>query len=302
MARVVENTAGKTRDLPIDPRLKQILSFASSVAGIDEVRVESGGQCAIGTCNKRVGSTRHDLGNAADLDLIKDGRVLKFTDSNDLSLFEAFVEAAASFGATGIGGDVGYMGPTRIHVGFGSRATWGGDGGSGAAPSWLINAATKGWNNPLPFPNPPNPSSLFAVNARDGLNLRSGPSLDFRVIRTLSTGTIVRIQNFDGTNQEWTQVDLEGDGVSDGYVFRSFLKPVQDTSVLRIRAFAAQPNILEEGEGDCAVDNPQDESARGTLSQNLSVETISCGHRSEITDEPESTDNLCGNRNTTPTA
>jgi len=50
MVRVVENTAGKTRDLPIASRLKQILSFAASVAGIDEVRVESGGQCAIGTC------------------------------------------------------------------------------------------------------------------------------------------------------------------------------------------------------------------------------------------------------------
>jgi hypothetical protein len=231
--------------------------------------------------------------------LIKGGRVLKFTDSNDLPLFEAFVEAAASFGATGIGGDVGYMGPTRIHVGFGSRATWGGDG-SGAAPSWLENAAIKGWNNPLPFPNPPNGSSLFTVNARDGLNLRSGPSLDFRVLRTLPTGAIVRIQNFDGINQEWAQVDLEGDGVSDGYVFRSFLQPVQDTSS-RIRAFSAQPNI-EEGEGDCAIDNPQDESARGTLLQNPSVETISCGSRSGITDEPELADNLCGTRNTPPTA
>ncbi|MEP0915073.1 hypothetical protein NDI45_29855, partial [Leptolyngbya sp. GB1-A1] len=84
-------------------------------------------------------STRHDLGNAADLDLIKDGRVLRFTDPSDLPFFEAFVEAAASFGATGIGGDVGYMGPTRIHVGFGSRATWGGINGTGAAPN-----STKG--------------------------------------------------------------------------------------------------------------------------------------------------------------
>jgi hypothetical protein len=144
--------------------------------------------------------------------LIKGGRVLKFTDSNDLPLFEAFVEAAASFGATGIGGDVGYMGPTRIHIGFGSRATWGGDG-SGAAPSWLENAATKGWNNPLPFPSPQNGSSLFSVNVRSGLNLRSGPSQSFRIIRTLPTGTIVRVQGFEGADQEWAQVDLEGDGV-----------------------------------------------------------------------------------------
>lgn len=298
MVRVVENTAGKTRDLPINFRLKQILSFAGSVAGIDEVRVESGGQCAIGTCSKRVGSTRHDLGNAADLDLIKGGRVLKFTDSNDLPLFEAFVEAAAGFGATGIGGDVGYMGPTRIHIGFGNRATWGGDG-SGAAPSWLENAATKGWNNPLPFPNPQNGSSLFSVNVRSGLNLRSGPSQSFRIIRTLPTGTVVTVQGFEGADQEWAQVDLEGDGVSDGYVFRSFLKPVQDTSS-RMRAFSAQPNI-EEGEGDCAIDNPQDESARGTLSQNPSVEMISCGNRSGITDEPGLANNICGTRNTLPT-
>jgi hypothetical protein len=252
MVDVVENTASKTRDLPIASRLKQILSFAGSVAGIDEVRVESGGQCAIGTCNKRTGSTRHDLGNAADLDLIKDGRILNFTNSNDLSFFEKFVEAAASFGATGIGGDVGYMGPTRIHVGFGSRDTWGGNGGTGSAPNWLTKAATKGWNNPLPFPNPQNGSSLFSVNARDGLNLRSGPSQDFRVIRTLSTGTIVTILGFDGTNQEWAQVDLEGDGVIDGYVFRSFLKPVQPTSTLR--TFTAQPNVEESDEG-CATDN-----------------------------------------------
>ncbi len=262
MVRVVENTVGKTRDLPITPRLKQILSFAGSVAGIDEVRVESGGQCAIGTCNKRVGSTRHDLGNAADLDLIKNGRVLKFTDPNDLSFFEAFVEAAASFGATGIGGDVGYMGPTRIHVGFGSRATWGGNNGTGVAPNWLINAATKGWNNPLPFPNSPNGSSLFSVNVRNGLNLRSGPSQDFRVIRTLSTGMIVTILDFDGTNQEWAQVDLEGDGVSDGYVFRSFLKPVQRDSVSRpltvqLNTVTAQLSVEESEEG-CAMDNLQD--------------------------------------------
>jgi hypothetical protein len=264
------------------------------VARIDEVRVESGGQCAIGTCSKRVGSTRHDLGNAADLDLIKDGRVLEFTDSNDLPFFEAFIEAAASFGATGIGGDIGYMGPTRIHVGFGSRATWGGDGGRGSAPSWLANAATKGWNNPLPLPSPPNDSSHFKVNARNGLNLRSGPSLNFKIIRTLLTDTIVTIQGFEGADQEWAQVDLEGDGVSDGYVFRSFLKPVQDTSS-RIGTFPAQSNT-EEGERGCAIDNPQDESTRITLSQNPSVEIIPCGNRSGI-DEPDVTDNMCGTRN-----
>lgn len=152
MAKVIENTRGKVRDLPITPRLKQILLLAGTAAGIDEVVVVSGGQCALGTCSKRTGSTRHDLGNAADLELLKDGRILKFTNSSELIHFQSFVEAAASFGATGIGGDVGYMGPSRLHVGFGSRATWGGDGGIGAAPAWLASAARKGWNSPSPFP------------------------------------------------------------------------------------------------------------------------------------------------------
>ncbi len=253
MVPVIEATANKIRNRPIAPRLKHILSFAGCEAGIDEVRVTSGGQCAIGTCSRRVGSTRHDLGNAADLDLIKNGRVLKFTVENELPFFEAFVEAAASFGATGIGGDVPYMGPTRIHVGFGSRATWGGNRGRGLAPSWLSNAARRGWNNSRPLPIG---SSVFSVNARSGLNLRSGPGLDFRIITALPTGTIVTVQEFDGTNQEWAKVDLEGDGISDGYVFRSFLSQIQQT--LTSRAFAAQPNI-EEGEEDCAPDNPQDD-------------------------------------------
>ena len=71
MVKIIENTRGKVRDLPIAPRLKQILALAGTAAGIDEVVVESGGQCALGTCSKRRGSTRHDLGNAANLDLKK---------------------------------------------------------------------------------------------------------------------------------------------------------------------------------------------------------------------------------------
>lgn len=259
MARIKDNTAGKTRDLPINSRLKQILISAADEAGIDEVVVESGGQCAIGTCTKRVGSTRHDLGNAADVDLKKDGRVLQFTDASDLPLFEAFVEAAARFGATGIGGDVGYMGPTRIHVGFGSRATWGGDG-SGPAPRWLAKAVTTGWNNPRPTPTPQEGGALFSVNARDGLNLRSGPGQSFRIIKTLPLGTLVTVKAIEGENQEWAQVDLEGDGVIDGFVFRSFLQGLQTGAVAQgsspqMRAFSAQGKIEGESEVDCAMDN-----------------------------------------------
>lgn len=257
MIPVIEDTAGKIRDLPITPRLKRILAFAGSIAGIDEVRVTSGGQCARGTCSKRTGSTRHDLGNAADLDLVKDNRVLKFTVASELPFFEAFVEAAASFGATGIGGDKLYMGPTRVHVGFGRRATWGGNGGRGAAPRWLSQAAEKGWNNPLSLAGSvPNDASRFLVNARSGLRLRSGPSLDFSIIKVLPTGTIVTVQDLSGENEDWAKVDLEGDGVIDGYVFRSFLEPIQQN--VSLGPFTVLSNIEEDGD-NCAPDNLQDD-------------------------------------------
>jgi hypothetical protein len=251
MVKVIENTRGKVRDLPIAPRLKQILSLAGTAAGIDEVVVESGGQCALGTCTKRTGSTRHDLGNAADLDLRKNGRTLKFTNSSDLVHFQSFVEAAASFGATGIGGDVGYMGASRLHVGFGSRATWGGNGGTGEAPAWLASAARRGWNSPSPIPPSQADPSMFTINARDGLNLRSGPGVDFSIIRLLPLETTVSVLRLDGPNQEWAQIDLDGDGVADGYVFKTFLKPSQPVIASRSLAFQPEAEVGDEG---CAED------------------------------------------------
>ncbi len=234
------------------------MSFAGSIAGVDRVRVTSGGQCAEGTCNRRVGTTRHDLGRAADLELLKNGRTLRFTVVSELPFFEAFVEASASLGATGIGGDVPYMGAKRIHVGFGSRATWGGVLGGGAAPNWLSSAARRGWNNPINLPTNPDSGSRFMVNARSGLRLRSGPGLDFGIIQVLTTGTIVTVQSFGGANQDWAKIDLQGDGVSDGYVFRTFLEPIGQN--INFRTFTTQASIDMAGiEEDCAADNPEDD-------------------------------------------
>lgn len=61
MVAYVEDLAGKTRDLPGEASFKAILIRAGEIAGVDKVRFTSGGQCAKGTCPKRVGSTRHDL-------------------------------------------------------------------------------------------------------------------------------------------------------------------------------------------------------------------------------------------------
>jgi uncharacterized protein (TIGR02594 family) len=63
-------------------------------------------------------------------------------------------------------------------------------------------------------------AALFKVTARSGLNLRSGPGENFKILQTLPTGTIVTGNGLEGS---WMRVDLEGDGAVDGYMFASFL-------------------------------------------------------------------------------
>ncbi|BAY41975.1 hypothetical protein NIES2111_63710 (plasmid) [Nostoc sp. NIES-2111] len=61
----------------------------------------------------------------------------------------------------------------------------------------------------------------YKVNARSGLKVRSGPGTDFNVIDLLPFGREVSV----GKRQdEWIEVDLQGDGVIDGFVFASYLK------------------------------------------------------------------------------
>ncbi|TCM53707.1 uncharacterized protein (TIGR02594 family) [Rhizobium sp. PP-F2F-G48] len=64
-------------------------------------------------------------------------------------------------------------------------------------------------------------SATFTVTARGGLNLRAGPGETFGVIQKYPLGTLVR-----GVQQigDWTQVDIQGDGASDGYMHRSYLE------------------------------------------------------------------------------
>jgi hypothetical protein len=110
------------RRLPLSDKLRNVLQQAARAAGVDVV-VTSGGQPAYPK-GPRTGSTRHDLGNAADLDLYVGGKILTDANPQHIELKKKFVAAAASAGASGIG--AGYMGPTKIHVGFGTKATWGG--------------------------------------------------------------------------------------------------------------------------------------------------------------------------------
>ncbi|MDB5451974.1 MAG: hypothetical protein JWO33_552, partial [Caulobacteraceae bacterium] len=58
------------------------------------------------------------------------------------------------------------------------------------------------------------------VNARSGLRLRAGPGVEFDSVRLLPFGTGVRPLK---TVSAWTMVDLEGDGVADGFVSGAYL-------------------------------------------------------------------------------
>lgn len=137
MATVIEATKGKIRDLPIKASLRDLLSKAADAADIEIVRVTSGGQARKGSGGKRTGSVRHDDGNAADLQLERAGRVLSFENPQERPLIAKFVTEASRLGATGIGAGLTYMGPHTLHVGYGSKATWGAGGKSANAPAWL---------------------------------------------------------------------------------------------------------------------------------------------------------------------
>jgi hypothetical protein len=63
----------------------------------------------------------------------------------------------------------------------------------------------------------------YVVNARSGLRVRSGSGTNFDVIDLLPFGRQVFIGKRQG---EWVEVDLQGDGVIDGFVFASYLKPI----------------------------------------------------------------------------
>jgi hypothetical protein len=222
------------RNKPITSELKQVLDTAARAAGVDGIRITSGGQDALGEGTRRTGSTRHDRGRAADLQLMVNGSTPTFTDQSAPPVIVAFVTAAAAAGATGIGAGVGYMGNRTMHVGFGtsvndrSTLTWGAGGKSANAPQWLRDAAKAGWATPRPVGGAA-PAVLapgrYVVIARAGLKLRGGPGTTFESEHTLPLGTELNVIEVNSQDPSWVRVDLEADGLLDGYVFASFLAP-----------------------------------------------------------------------------
>jgi hypothetical protein len=67
----------------------------------------------------------------------------------------------------------------------------------------------------------------YVVIARGGLKLRGGPGTDFESERTLPAATELNVVDVDRQDPSWVRVDIEGDGLLDGYVFASFLAPAE---------------------------------------------------------------------------
>jgi hypothetical protein len=240
MSRVDQSgLAGRTRDKPIVGELERILDQAAIAAGVDRVWVYSGGQP--GTTGRRTGSTRHDGGRAADLQLIVDGRRLSFTNSSAPRIVRSFITEVAKLRATGIGAATDYMGPSSFHVGFGltpqdhRRIVWGRRGASANAPAWLRNAASAGWGAMMNLVHePPAPEIRMVgpheVIARSGLNLRKGPGEQFSISNVLPAGSIALVMGYHQQAPEWAIVDLSGDGLADGFLFADYLRPLEDTN------------------------------------------------------------------------
>lgn len=225
MATIVMANRG-IRSMPIKPELAAILTYAAQRAGVDEVRVTSGGQPVKGP--NRTGSHRHDLGGSADLQLIVDGKPVSFTDPNGQAIFSRFATAAAAGGATGIGAGLGYMGAKTMHVGFGPEATWGAKGASANAPKWLKEAFAAGRQNPIAYADLPNATAapFDAVVASDS----SGPS------RTLSRGT-------SGTDVVSLQQRLALDGLYKGKIDGTYGRRTMDA----VRAYQTRLGLKADG-------------------------------------------------------
>lgn len=131
-------------------------------------------------------------------------------------------------------------------------------------------------------------TNVYTTNARDGLNLRSGPAIDFQIIRSLPFGTRVHLITREG---RWGLIDEQGDGAADGFVHLAFLNQAADGSGKvglalaedDVRVFWAQRNPrgakLYNSAGNPLVD-PQllHASALGTVK----LEGINPSHRIEL--------------------
>jgi muramidase (phage lysozyme) len=149
------NTSSAVRNQPLSAELVSTLSFLPEM-GIT-MQVWSGGQPGKGTTHNnegRLGSVRHDHGNAADVTFYKDGRMLNWANEADIPVFQEIVRRARANGVTGFGAGPGYMSEGSMHIGFGTPSVWGKDAKGVNAPDWLRSAFNDPWQAQAAAPGP----------------------------------------------------------------------------------------------------------------------------------------------------
>lgn len=152
---------GATRNMPLNTDLVNALGGFLPGMGVT-MEVFSGGQPGVGSGGARVGSTRHDHGNAADVFFSQNGRRLDWANPEDVPVFQDIVRKARSAGVTGFGAGPGYMQPGSMHIGMGTPGVWGAGGRGANAPDWLRTAfdgASSG-STPVMAARSPQPSAI----------------------------------------------------------------------------------------------------------------------------------------------
>jgi predicted chitinase len=96
---------------------------------------------------------------------------------------------------------------------------------AGIDPATMVSAAARRADPPRA--EPATTGERCVVTARSGVNLRAGAGTQFMALRTLPAGQDLHVLERQGA---WALVDLEGDGLADGFVAIDFLRPVQTTA------------------------------------------------------------------------
>lgn len=154
----VRQTQGGIRNQPISAELERVIAAAAEQVGVDVI-IASGGQMSkreaesqgattwtnssgqrvwrLNGRDVRIGSTRHDNGQAADMDVYSNGAQVAL----DTPLMNSFVTALVQNGAKGGGGGHGYMG-NRIHIDVIGTAHGGGE--TWRSSNQFVNAFRRG--------------------------------------------------------------------------------------------------------------------------------------------------------------
>lgn len=133
------------RALPLNDELMRIIKAAAVQCNLN-IYIKSAGQALRGSGGTRSGSTRHDLGFAADIGMKSGTKDLYVNRTGDLPTIITFCRTLKSLGVTAIGAGPGYMGSYLIHVDIaaGRNLTpanagthWGSNLSWTSAPQWL---------------------------------------------------------------------------------------------------------------------------------------------------------------------